>query len=49
MIIVGIFTCFIYYSQKDNLELYFNSNKNSDDNLIQKSIIEEKNSYENKI
>jgi len=41
MIIVGIFTCFIYYSQKDNLELYFNSNKDSSNNLIQKSLFEE--------
>ena len=29
MIIVGLFTCFIYYTQKDNVELYFNSNKNN--------------------
>jgi hypothetical protein len=36
MIIIGAFTCFIYYSQKDNVELYFNSDKNSIDNIIQK-------------
>jgi len=40
MIIVALFTCFIYYNQKDNLELYFNSDKNSSDNLIEKSILE---------
>ena len=31
MIIIGAFTCFIYYYKKDNLELYFNSNKLFDD------------------
>ena len=36
MIIIGAFTCYIYYTQKDNLELYFNSIDNSDDNLIEK-------------
>lgn len=41
MIIVGLFTCFIYYTQKDNLELYFNSDKNDTDNLIQKTVIED--------
>jgi hypothetical protein len=40
MITVGLFTCFIYYSQKDNLELYFNSDKNDPENLIQKTDIE---------
>jgi len=35
MIIIGSFTCFIYYNQKDNLELYFNSKKNSSNNLIE--------------
>ena len=40
MIIVGIFTCFIFYNQKDNLELYFNSIPNSEGNII------EKNNYE---
>ena len=43
MIIVGAFTCFIYYTQKDNLELYFNSEKNNDDNLIQEGIIQNDN------
>ena len=42
MIIVGLFTCFIFFSQKDNIELYFNSNPNSDDNIVQKNLIEEK-------
>jgi hypothetical protein len=40
MIIVGAFTCFVFYNQKDNLELYFNSIPNSEDNII------EKNNYE---
>jgi len=43
MIIIGIFTCFIYYTQKNNIELYFNSQKNSDQNRIQQTIIEENN------
>jgi len=43
MIIVGAFTCFIYYTQKDNLELYFNSEKNNDDNLIQEGVINDNN------
>ena len=34
MIIVGIFTTFIFYNQKDNIELYFNSIKNSNENII---------------
>jgi hypothetical protein len=38
MIIVGIFTFFIYYNQKDNIELYFNSIPNSDNNLIEQTI-----------
>lgn len=42
MIIVGLFTCFIFFSQKNNIELYFNSNPNSDDNIVQKNLIEEK-------
>ena len=41
MIIIGAFTCFIYYTQKDNVELYFNSDKNSLDNIIEKSNFEE--------
>ena len=40
MIIVGAFTCFIYYNQKDNVELYFNSIPNSDNNLIQETVHE---------
>ena len=41
MIIVGAFTYFIYYTQKNNIELYFNSEKDNDDNIIQQTIIEE--------
>ena len=41
MIIVGLFTAFIYYNQKDNIELYFNSDVNDTDNLIQKTTIED--------
>ena len=41
MIIIGAFTCFIYYTQKDNVELYFNSDKNSLDNIIEKSSFDE--------
>ena len=37
MIIVGLFTWFVYYNQRDNLELYFNSIPNSNENLIQES------------
>ena len=41
MIIVGAFTIFIFYNQKDNIELYFNSNGMDDpDNLIIKSEID---------
>lgn len=43
MIIVGGFTCFIYYTQKDNIELYFNSIPESNENRIEKNILEEKN------
>jgi hypothetical protein len=32
MIIVGLFTLFIFYNQKDKLELYFNSDKNDPQN-----------------
>lgn len=34
MIIVGAFTLFIYYNQKDNVELFFDSIQNSNDNLL---------------
>ena len=43
MIIVGGFTVFIYYNQRQNLEMYFNSSKNSDQNSIQKDIIDKQN------
>jgi len=43
MIIVGLFTYFIFYNQKDNLELYFNSDKNDPENSIIKSDIDNKN------
>jgi len=42
MIIVGAFTCFVFFSQKNNVELYFNSTPDSDDNIVQKNLIEEK-------
>jgi len=42
MIIVGLFTCFIFYNQKDNIELYFNSLENSNSNNIEKNIYEDK-------
>ena len=42
MIIIGAFTCFIYISQKNNVELYFNSEKNNDDNLVQEDIFDKK-------
>jgi len=38
MIIIGIFTYFVYYYKKDNLELYFNSIPNSNNNLIEENI-----------
>lgn len=41
MIIVGAFTVFIHSTQKDNMEMYFNSDKNDSENQIQKSIIDE--------
>lgn len=41
MIIVGLFTCYIYYNQKDNIELYFNSITNSDNNVLSQRIIED--------
>ena len=40
-IIVGIFTYFIYYYQKDNVELYLNSINNSKYNDIQEALLEE--------
>jgi len=46
MIIIGIFTVFIYYNQKDNIELYFNSINNSNDNQIIHRVIDEKTDIE---
>jgi hypothetical protein len=40
MIIVGLFTVFIFYNQKDNIELYFNSDGNDPENSIIKSDID---------
>lgn len=40
MIIIGAFTCFIYYNQKNNVELYFNSIPESNDNIIEETIHE---------
>lgn len=34
MILIGAFTIFVYYNQRDNIELFFNSIDNSNDNLI---------------
>jgi hypothetical protein len=42
MIIIGAFTCFIFYTQKDNVDIYFNSIENSTDNIIEKYTFEEK-------
>lgn len=41
MIIIGAFTIFIYKTQKDNMELYFNSDPNDTENDIQQTIIDE--------
>ena len=46
MIIIGVFTTFIYYNQKDNIELYFNSINNSDDNVIVERELENKTDIE---
>ena len=43
MIIVGLFTYFIYYNEKDNVELYFNSIPNSNNNLIEQTLYEKNN------
>jgi hypothetical protein len=34
MILVGAITCFVYYNQKDNVEMYFNSYSNDVENEI---------------
>jgi hypothetical protein len=39
MIIIGLITYYIYKTQKENMELYFNSIPNSNENIIQKSEI----------
>ena len=41
MIIVGAFTVFIHSTQKDNMEMYFNSAPDDIENEIQKNIIDE--------
>lgn len=38
MISVGLFTCFIYYTQKDNVELYFNSNEKQDQLVVTEAV-----------
>lgn len=43
MIIVGLFTFYIYSTQKDNVELYFDSSINSNNNLSQQKIYDKKN------
>lgn len=39
MILIGVFTYFIYTTQQDNIELYFNSDGDNTQNLVQKSIM----------
>jgi hypothetical protein len=46
MILIGVFTYFIYTTQQDNIELYFNSDGDNTQNLIQKSIISKDTSVE---
>ena len=41
MIIIGVITYYIYSTQEKNMELYFNSNKNSNENVIQRAKIDE--------
>jgi len=41
MIIIGVITYYIYSTQEKNMELYFNSNKNSNENIIQRAKIDE--------
>ena len=41
MIIVGAFTVFVHSTQKDNMEMYFNSAPDDIENEIQKNIIDE--------
>jgi hypothetical protein len=38
MISVGLFTCFIYYTQKDNVELYFNSNEKQEQLVVTEDV-----------
>jgi len=46
MILIGVFTYFIYTTQQDNIELYFNSEGDNTQNLVQKSIISKDTSVE---
>jgi len=43
LFIVGGFTMFLYNNQRNNLEMYFNSDKTSNENIIQQDIIDKKN------
>jgi len=43
MIIIGSFTVFIYYNQRDNIELYFNSDNNDMQNSIIQNNFDENN------
>jgi hypothetical protein len=43
LFIVGGFTVFLYNNQKENVEMYFNSDPNSNQNIIQKDIIDKQN------
>ena len=46
IILVALFTYFIYNYQKDNMELFFNSFNNSNFNKIQKSLMKEESKIE---
>ena len=46
MILVGAFTYFVYATQQDNIELYFNSEGDNTQNLVQKSVISKDNSVQ---
>ena len=41
MIVIGLFTCFIFYNKKDSLELYFNNDGNLDDDKVQEKLLKD--------
>jgi hypothetical protein len=41
MIIAGAFTVYIYKTQKDNMDLYFNLNEDSFQNIVNKSVLDD--------